>query len=346
MVDFLTRDPYQVGRDAGDARRQQQSDNAAMRDLHDLERAKTEATMRNDATLDRNIRQQVQGSPLREIGAGRAVASNQPASDMPASVYPREKPQPQRPGDVRRNVATAYVNTPGHAAQGAQMMMDQDAKDVAVFDQTMKYLAAGQPELARSYAQRFGEDIPPQIIGNVAAQREIADTWKQYSDIYKGRPRDLKNAMEIATKEIIGRHFTSGGGPANSFSYNGLPQPPEMSRTEKSTQPAAVQTAEWMVANGVARDAREAWSMLSTAKTNPYSRAQVVQRLYNAMVNDFSDTRSPQEKWTEAQSMVDQIAPMAAPPASAPPPANSAAAPAGQPQPAVRRYVPGRGFVQ
>jgi hypothetical protein len=345
MVEYLQRDPYQVGRDSGLQRRAQQSDREALRDMQDLERASAEAKMTNDAALDRNIRSMSQGSPLRAVGQpqpAQPTGGQQPAQPMQAT--PAQQPavgpssqQPPSPQPVtRRSLASTYMQTPGHAAKGAQMSLDQDAQDVQVFDQTMKYIAAGQPDMAQQYAKRFGEAIPDNILSNANAQRDLADTWTKYSKLYEGRPRDLKQAMETAMREIVGRHFKPGQqAPANQFGYQGLPQPQEMLKTDKTTQPASVQTAEWLVTKGVAKDAREAWQMMSTAKSSPYARAQVVQRLFTAMSADFQDQRSAEEKWAEAQTMVNELISV---------PQTNGAAPA--PSTPTRRYVPGKGFVQ
>lgn len=343
MVDFLKRDPYMAGRDAGLERRSGMADRAAIRDLTDIERAGAETKRMNDIALDRNVRSSFQGSPLRTVGSGQPAA---PQPTGPQVQQPAVGPQPSsmqapRPQRASQRLSGAILQTPGYGVQGAKMAVDDDAKDMEVFGQTMKYIAAGQPEMAKEHAARYGDAIPDNILGNAAVTREMTEAWNHYSKIYEGRPADLKKAMEVETQNIIGRNFKGGQGPANRFANPALPKPQETSRSERNYQPAAVQTAEWLVAQGVAKDPREAWQMMSTAKSSPYAKAQVVQRIFASMQQNFQDTRPAEEKWAEANELVDGLVSgmQTPPPASA---GGGAAPPSNQPP--VRKYVPGQGF--
>lgn len=76
----------------------------------------------------------------------------------------------------------------------------------------------------------------------------------------------------------------------------------------KSTDtPAQVQTAEWLIRNGVAADPAEAWDKVNSAKENKEARARLVVDVYKSM-KDSDYGRTPDEELrSSAQKMVDTL---------------------------------------
>lgn len=77
--------------------------------------------------------------------------------------------------------------------------------------------------------------------------------------------------------------------------------------TTQNTDPSEVKTAEWLVRNGVAADAKEAWDKVRSARTSADSRAKLIIDAYKAMKEDPADQRPDSVKRAEAEQMVDSM---------------------------------------
>ena len=78
-------------------------------------------------------------------------------------------------------------------------------------------------------------------------------------------------------------------------------------RAGDSQSPAEVRTAEWLIEQGVATDASDAWNKVRRARENPNSRASLVTQVYRSMLSDVMDRRSDEEKQQSAQDFVDRL---------------------------------------
>jgi hypothetical protein len=102
-------------------------------------------------------------------------------------------------------------------------------------------------------------------------------------------------------------------------------------KTSEST-PADVQTAEWLVSRGVAKDVNEAWSMVRRTRENPEGgRAAIFKAFLSALKPEFGNVDGAKLQ-EEAQRLTEQTmrfleqgsAPQQSAPSAAPPPAISA----------------------
>lgn len=85
-------------------------------------------------------------------------------------------------------------------------------------------------------------------------------------------------------------------------------KPLRLRQTPKDgSTPADVATAEWLIRQGVAKDATEAWDKVRRARDNPNSRARLVLDTFKALKEDARDRRSDVEKRREAETIVDGI---------------------------------------
>ncbi|MDD5387882.1 MAG: hypothetical protein PHD37_00945 [Gallionellaceae bacterium] len=79
----------------------------------------------------------------------------------------------------------------------------------------------------------------------------------------------------------------------------------EQVRGTKDASPAQVLTAEWLVSNGVAKDAAAAWELVGTSKEK--SRESAIQDLAGKLMANLSYQRDPAKATTDATTMVDAI---------------------------------------
>lgn len=75
----------------------------------------------------------------------------------------------------------------------------------------------------------------------------------------------------------------------------------------KTDKPAEVATAEWLIRQGVAKDAEDAWNRVRSAKQNDNQRAKLVIDTYKAMKDNDTTGRPDDQLRQDAQGFVDSL---------------------------------------
>jgi hypothetical protein len=79
----------------------------------------------------------------------------------------------------------------------------------------------------------------------------------------------------------------------------------EQVRHNKASGPAAVQTAVWLIENGVAKDKKEAWALVGTSKEQ--SREAAVQSMAAKLMGNVMYANDPAKATADAERVVDSI---------------------------------------
>ncbi len=385
MVDFITRNPYSEGYNAGVERARGRRAAATQQEIADLQRIEAESGHQNKIALDRNIRSGLRSAamPTENAGSGPSSPPIMPrpttpgvsvappmmeapptaAAPVPASVQavPREPQQGATPvSGLRNTVSDAYLRTPGHAAEGAKMAIEaaseDDARSIKVFDATIGYLKAGRADLAQMYAKRFGMEIPFAVLKDTRLQQGMTQLWTYYKEIYGDNPNKLKDAMRVGVQSFLktaseAKQQSAMSQPQpqqdNPFDHAGLPTPSATKKTPTaSEQGVQVRMAQWLIDNKVANNPREAWSLVTTVKHDPSKRADLIVRIFTALNNDPLDRTPIEQKKQKAIEFVDSL--MAEEQTTTAAPSAGAQTPAAPAAPAGDfdyDYVPGRGAV-
>lgn len=206
-------------------------------------------------------------SPSR---VGATIASNQATTeqaplateDRRTIVNERKQVSPYRVQQEKNQATIGGIN-----ATDSQLKF---------FKETVRLLEAGQTAEAEELARRTGETIPDAVKNDAGMRRVLAEAIKDAELRYPNRPAAqfdfIQKATERAKEVGIGNRK-----PEDRVAT--IPGAPAISQTgSKKNDPADLQIIDGLVARGIAKDAREAWNLHRTARTDPDKALQDLYR--------------------------------------------------------------------
>ncbi|MGE0715077.1 MAG: hypothetical protein AB7P02_06515 [Alphaproteobacteria bacterium] len=313
----MTANPNLVGKTAGDMIRQYDSPLRAKRAQQGLSlltvgpqgddalagmggRIPTAEDMALDARL----------SAMPEV---QAVRSMDPMADMQAGGSSTgigtmggagQGPDPllSRFTDPRMQYARQRLSeTPGGGQAAFGMVQNELTERDRLGLKVFEMIGAGRDQEATMLANRLGINLPPELLRNPLMRQAVADVAK-----IPGLQYDSTAAVRY-----IREYVRNGGNSAAALDAMGDPR----SRADMPVggagagrEPAAVQTAKWLLQAGVAKDEASAWAMVSSAKTNP----QQLFRSVFAAISQQKTTRgtpafTPEEAEAKAWEIVQRV---------------------------------------
>jgi hypothetical protein len=220
-------------------------------------------------------------------------------------------------------VATAPVKIEGAKTGLRQQQAQAVNSELQAFYKSLELLNAGQTDAAVEVARQAGQTIPPAVIENSELRAGITEAAKMAQELYPNRPRVQQEFMRSYI-ENIAKRATPANDPAAAYQVPDAPTPPETTLDNKTQTPAQVATANWLISNGVAKNAQEAWQMVSMSKTNPETIRSQVYR--TALQANFGNHQKAEETTRQAMAFIQQAntptaaaAPAPAAPATAAP---------------------------
>lgn len=241
-------------------------------------------------------------APYRVQDAQSAARTNAANADVAVETAPIKVEQ-ARTG-LRQATATA-LNT-----------------EMQAFHKSLDLLNAGQTDAAIEVARRAGQEIPQPVIDNAELRAGVTQAAKTAQQLYPNRPRDQQAYIQGFIENIqTNRSGMSANDPTAPYNVAGAPTPPETSVDPKTSTPAEVATANWLIQNGVAPDAKTAWDMVRQSRSNPM---QVRSQIYRtALQTTFGNAQKAQEITDQAMRYIESgsvPAPGASPAAALPAP--------------------------
>jgi hypothetical protein len=231
--------------------------------------------------------------------------------------------------DLVGQITTRYTNpraqelqrraaqTPGMGKTAYEMSQGQHTERDRLGVKVLELVGQGKDQEAQALAQSIGMTLPPAMTGNPLMRRAVALVAK-----IPGLQYDSTAAVRF-----IRSYVQSGGDEARALQEMGDPR----SRVDMPAgsaggrEPAAVQTAKWLVQSGVAPDEQTAWAMVSSAKTNPQA---LFRSVFSAISQQKDQRGRPLYTPEEAEQKAWTIVQGAGAPPAAPAPAAPGVAPA------------------
>lgn len=225
--------------------------------------------------------------------------------------------------DVGERTADAKVQT---AQAGARSASANAIKaEMEGFYKSLEFLNAGDEASAQYVAQQYGSQIPPQVVQDAGLRKEITDAANYAKTTYPNRPKDQQLYIQGFIKTRLAQKASAqsqgeqaGYDPTAVYNVPNAPTPPEIATTSQQHAPADIQTAQWLVANGVANNAAEAWALVKQARANPQTIYASV--FNNAVRASFGDTAKAKKTADDFMKFLGQVSttPAAAPAPAAP----------------------------
>lgn len=356
----LERDRYNLERDrlvdqqAQQDRANEQAADAAKAGLvtgagTGLSRARAQPDMRTPGFAPPT--QQPTQAPRVGLGAAQASAAQStpvelaPQSDAPSAVPSVGAVSPLRTARaLRQDAAQALAGIPGMGGKALDLMMDgldEEEKATATAMAEILDLADRDPNLAIRRAQQKGLPLDETDIAiltdraaRARARSELEATIQKRKDELELAKIDSERAQ---AQQRLAEAAKAGRDELVPVEENGVtvyrprseavgkPVGVKPGQGAGGAAPSEVQTAQWLVKEGVANNAGDAWRMVREAKTNPNARAEMAIKV---MELSGADPADPQAR-AQAEAVVDGLLGPATTNRAVPPP--TPGAPGGQP---------------